>query len=52
MRATVIYGAGDVRVETVPDPKILSRPMPWSGSRLLASAAATCGPTDPYPCPV
>ena len=22
MRATVMYGAGDVRVETVPDPKI------------------------------
>ena len=23
MRATVMYGAGDVRIETVPDPSIL-----------------------------
>ena len=29
MRATLIYGAGDVRVETVPTRSSSSRPMRW-----------------------
>ena len=50
MRATVMYQAGDVRVETVPDP-VLHRAArtPSSASLPPASAAATCGPTSQCP---
>ena len=45
MRATLMYGAGDIRVENVPDP-VLQEPTD-ALVRVLrrASAAATCGPT-------
>ena len=31
MRATIIHGPGDIRVEERPDPEILARPTPWCG---------------------
>ena len=48
MRATYMYGAGDVRVIDVPDPTIQRRPTPWCGSCGPACAAATCTPTTPW----
>ena len=43
LRATVLYGAGDIRVENVPDAR-LSEPT----DALLVSRAAICG-TDLWP---
>ena len=31
MRATVMYGVHDVRVETIPDARLVGRLMPWLG---------------------
>ncbi len=49
MRATVMYEAGDVRVEEVPDPPVLKDPPPTRScaSPARASAAAICGRTSP-----
>ena len=45
MRATVMYGAGDVRVENVPEPDLIERrPTHSSASPAPRSAAATCWP--------
>jgi len=52
MRAALVYGAGDVRVEDRPDPKIHE---PTDAVvRLLRrrSAAATCGRVPPCPPPI
>ena len=44
MRATIIHGAGDVRVETVPDPKILEP----TDALVRVAAACICG-SDLWP---
>ena len=46
MRATVMFGAGDVRVENVPDAHLVGRPTRSSASPVPRSAAATCGRTS------
>ena len=45
MRATVMYAAGDVRVETVPDARVVEPPMLSCGLLARVFAAATDGPT-------
>ena len=45
MRATLVYGAGHVRIEEVPARGCRSRPVPWCGCCARPSAAATCGRT-------
>jgi len=45
MRATIMYRAGDVRVENVPDATISNQRMLWFVSPEPASAAVICGPT-------
>ena len=44
MRATVMYGAGDVRVETVPDPRLVER----TDALVRVARAAICG-SDLWP---
>ncbi len=44
MRTTVMYGAGDVRVETVPDAHIIEP----TGSLVRVTCAAICG-SDLWP---
>ena len=44
MRATIIHGAGDVRVETVPDPRILEP----TDALVRVVAACICG-SDLWP---
>ena len=44
MRATIIHGAGDIRVETVPDPKILEP----TDALVRVAAACICG-SDLWP---
>src|SRR5438046_6036999 len=44
MRATVMYGAGDVRIENVPDPQIIES----TGARIRATRACVCG-SDLWP---
>ena len=41
MRATIIHGAGDIRVETVPDPKILEP----TDTLVRVVRASICGST-------
>ena len=43
MRATVMFEAGDVRIEKVPDPKLSSQPTQSSASLVPAFAGAICG---------
>jgi hypothetical protein len=43
MRATVMYSAGDVRIENVPDPKIIEPTDAVIASRERAFAGAICG---------
>jgi threonine dehydrogenase-like Zn-dependent dehydrogenase len=44
MRATVMYGAGDVRIETVPDPKVIAP----SDALVRVTRACICG-SDRWP---
>lgn len=44
MRATVMYGAGDVRVETVPDPRIVEP----TDALVRVTRACICG-SDLWP---
>ena len=44
MRATVMYGAGDVRVETVPDPRLVEA----TDALVRVTRAAICG-SDLWP---
>lgn len=45
MRATVMFGAGDVRIETVPD----ARPIEPTDALVVVTRAAICG-SDLWPC--
>ena len=45
MRATVMYGAGDVRIESVPDARLVEPTDALVASPAPRSAAATCGRT-------
>ena len=49
VRATVIHGPNDIRVEEVPDAAVRTPPTPWSAWCWPASAAATCGRTGGWP---
>jgi hypothetical protein len=44
MRATVMYGAGDVRIENVPDARLVEPTDALVTVSAPASAAATSGP--------
>jgi hypothetical protein len=46
MRAILLYGAGDVRVETVPDAHLIKATDALGVSATRRSAGATCDPTS------